>query len=274
MKVARVRELEKFLRQPRIHDETWDLVTHSPHKKAIGCRWIYKVQYNVDCSINHYKARLVAKGYIQTDGVNYKETFALVAKMTIVQTIIALIVAKGCHHHQMDMKNAFLQGELEEEVLMIQPPGFESTNHQTAVCQLKKPLYELKQALCAWHSKITEYLHQIGFQMLKTYNSLYVIVLYLDDLVIWGENLTDIKMVKSLLSNRFEMKDMKKLDYFLNIEIIRTPIGIMIFQQHYILNLLYKSRMIECKPVLTPLYQYLKLYADSWIKESKLTQYR
>ena len=122
-------------------NETWDLVPHSPHKKAIGCRWIYKVKYNADGSVNRYKARLIAKGYAQAQGVDYEETFAPVAKMTTVRTMIALATTKGWHLHQMDVKNAFLQGELEEEVYMVQPPGFESNIHPKAICRLKKPLY-------------------------------------------------------------------------------------------------------------------------------------
>ena len=117
------------------------------------------MKYNVEGSVNRYKARLVAKGYAQTHGVDYEETFAPVAKMTTVRTMIAIAAAKGWHHHQMDVKNAFLQGELEEEVYMVQPPGFNSNTHLKAVCRLKKPLYDLKQELRAWHSKITQYLH-------------------------------------------------------------------------------------------------------------------
>ena len=134
-------------------NETWDLVPHSPHKKAIGCRWIYKVKYNANGSVNRFKTQLVTKGYAQTHRVDYEETFARVAKMTTVQTIIALAAAKGWHLHQMDVKNAFLQGEL-EEVFMIQPPRFESKNHPKVVCRLKKPLYGLKQAPRAWHVEI------------------------------------------------------------------------------------------------------------------------
>ena len=89
-------------------NETWDLVPTSPRKKAIRCRWIYKVKYNVDVFVNLYKARLVAKGYAQTHGVDYEETFAPVAKMTMVRTVIVLAAAKGWHLHQMDVKNAFL----------------------------------------------------------------------------------------------------------------------------------------------------------------------
>ena len=97
--------------QALLKNKTWDLIPTSPHKKAIGCRWLYKVKYKADGSVNHYKARLVEKGFAQTHGVDYEETFALMAKMT---TVIAIAAAKGWHLHQMDVKNTFLQGELEE----------------------------------------------------------------------------------------------------------------------------------------------------------------
>ena len=126
---------------------------------------------------------------------------------------------------------------------MVQPPDFESNNHSKVVCQLKKPLYGLKQAPRAWHLKITQYLHRIDFRMSKSENSLYVrsdsgslivIILYVSDLVVGGEHLIDKNMVKSLLSSKFKMTGMKELHYFMGIEIIRTPAGIMISQRHYI----------------------------------------
>ena len=201
-------------------NKTWDLVSSSHLQKEIGCRWIFKAKHNANNTVNWYKARLVAKGYAQTHGVDYEETFAPVAKMCTIKTVIELAAAKGWHLHQMDVKNAFLQGELEEEVYMIQPPGFESRVHPNVVCRLKKPLYGLKQAPRAWHSKIMQYLHQIGFRMSKSDTSLYiwheldspiVIILYVDDLVIGGKDLAEINKVKSLLSGRFEMKYLHEL---------------------------------------------------------------
>jgi hypothetical protein len=103
---------------------TWELVVLPEDKKAIGCKWVYKIKHNTDRFVSRYKARLVAKGYAQTYGTNYEETYSLVAKMTIVRTIITMAVAKGWSLHQMDVKNAFLHGHLHEEVYMEQPPGY------------------------------------------------------------------------------------------------------------------------------------------------------
>jgi hypothetical protein len=93
-------------------------------KKTIGCKWVYKVKHNADGSVSRYKARLVAKGYAQTYGIDYEETYSPIAKMTIVKTIIVMAVAKGWSLYQMDVKNAFLDGDLQEEVYMEQPPGY------------------------------------------------------------------------------------------------------------------------------------------------------
>jgi hypothetical protein len=107
---------------------------------------VYKVKHNADGSVNRYKARLVAKGYDQTYGIDYEETYNLVVKMTTIRVIIVMAAAKGWSLHQMDVSNAFLHGDLQEEVYMEQPPGYVDQTHLNLVCRLKKALYGLKQA--------------------------------------------------------------------------------------------------------------------------------
>ena len=121
-------------------NKTWDLVSLPKGKNVIGYKWVYKVKHNSDGCISRYKARLVAKGYAQTYGVDYEETFSPVAKMAIVCTIIVVAASKGWVLHQMDVKYAFLHGELQEEVYMEQPQGFEDVRHRGYACKLKKAL--------------------------------------------------------------------------------------------------------------------------------------
>ena len=189
-------------------NETWDLVPLPKEKKKIGYKWVYKVKHNSDESISKYKARLVAKGYVQTHGIDYEETFAPVSKMATIHSVIVVATAKSWFLHQMDVKNAFLHGDLIEEVYMDQPPGYEDECHPDHVCKLRKALYGLKQAPRAWHSKIAQYLTSIDFCMSDADHSLYVrvtnkgivvIVIYVDDLIIGGDSLDAIQDVKALL---------------------------------------------------------------------------
>ena len=156
---------------------------------------------------------------------------------------------------------------------MLKPPWFKSTTHPQAVCRLKKSLYSLKQAPRAWHSKITQYLHQIGFKMSKSNNSMFIrsdskrhlfIIIYVDGLVNGGEHIANIDHITKLLSSWFKMKDMKEIHYFLDIEVIRTPYDITISQRHYILNLLFKFGMTESKHVITPSQSKPEVRCQLW----------
>jgi hypothetical protein len=159
--------------------------------------------------------------------------FAPVVKMTTIRVLIAVATAKGWHLHQMDVKNAFLQGDLEEQVYMVvQPPGFHSGMNTSAVCRLKKSLYRLKQAPRAWNAKVTQQLCKMGFATSKADSSLFIwktrlgpvsILLYVDDLVITGADLEEINRISRQLAALFRMKDLGDLHYFLRIEVIRTP---------------------------------------------------
>jgi hypothetical protein len=123
---------------------TWELVVLPKDMKTIGCKWVYKIKHNADGSMSRYNTRLVTKGYAQTYGINYEETYSPVAKMTIVRITIIMATTKGWYLHQMDIKNVFLHGYLQEEVYIEQPPSYVDQTHPNLVCKLKKTLYGLK----------------------------------------------------------------------------------------------------------------------------------
>ncbi len=239
--------------------------------KAIGFKWVYKVKHNADGFVNKYKARLVAKGYAQMYGIDYEETYSPLAKMTTVRAIISMAAAKGWSLHQMDVRNVFLHGDLQKEMCMEQTPGYVDRTHPNLVYRLKKALYGLKQAPRAWLEKIGEYLVTSGFQtsnvdfslyVKKTDHGIVVIVIYVDDLIITGDSDADISDLNKLLKQKFEMKDLGELRYFLGIEVIHSPKGIWLLQRQYALNKLAEYGMTGCKPISIPLEQNVKLSAD------------
>jgi len=261
---------------------TWELIALPKDKKTIGCKWVYKVKHNVDGSMSRYKARLVAKGYAQTYGIDYEETYNLVAKITTVRAIIVMAATKGWSLHQMDVKNVFLHGDL-QEVYMEQPPGYVDQTRPNLVCRLKKTLYGLKQALRAWSDKIGQYLVTNGFQtsnanfslyVKKTDHGIIVIVIYVDDLIITRDSDAYIFDLKKLLKQKFEMKDLGELRYFLGIEVVQSPKGIWLLQRQYALNKLSKYGMMGCKPISIPLEQNVKLSANEGDLVEDTTMYR
>ena len=183
-------------------NHTWDIVPLPPLKRPIGCKWVFTIKYLSDGRIERYKARLVAQGYNQVYGIDYGETFALVAKMNTIRILIALAVQFDWPLQQYDVKNAFLHGELEEEIYMKIPPGYSKiqiTNN--SVCIVKKSLYGLKQSSQAWFGKFSQVIKQSDysrsngdhtvFYKHSTKDKLTILVIYVDDIIITGNDPTE-----------------------------------------------------------------------------------
>jgi histone deacetylase 1/2 len=141
---------------------------------VIDCKWVYKVKHCADGSVDRYKARLVAKGFTQRQGIDYIDTFSPVVKPTTVRLILSIAVSRGWQLRQVDVQNAFLHGDIQEEVYMYQPPGYVDKNYPNRVCLLQKSLYGLKQSPRAWYSKLSSKLQSLGFVPSQEDTSLFV----------------------------------------------------------------------------------------------------
>ncbi|CAJ2636761.1 unnamed protein product [Trifolium pratense] len=155
-------------------NKTWELVDKPEDRNIIGVKWVFRTKLNADCSINKYKARLVVKGYAQIFGVDYSETFAPVSRLDTIRLVLAIAAQKGWKVFQLDVKSAFLNGDLQEEIYVEQPEGFAVQGGEDKVYLLKKALYGLKQAPRAWYSKINDHLLSIGFEKSLSESTLYV----------------------------------------------------------------------------------------------------
>ncbi|XP_019181694.1 PREDICTED: uncharacterized protein LOC109176759 [Ipomoea nil] len=221
---------------------TWELVDLPPSKKPIGCRWVYKIKHKADGTIERYKARLVAKGYNQVLGIDYLDTFSPVAKVTTIRTLLAVAAAKGWHLHQMDVSNAFLHGDLDEEVYMQLPPGLSGKRNG-------------------------EFTKGEG-------DSFVALLVYVDDILVASTDLGIIQDIKNQLNSSFKIKDLGPLKYFLGLEVARQNKGMAICQRKYALELLKDTGFTDCKPVHSPIVPSHKLNKLGGKPIEDNTQYR
>ncbi|KAJ9535802.1 hypothetical protein OSB04_un001045 [Centaurea solstitialis] len=252
-----------------LENNTWVLSDLPPGFQPLGCKWIFKKKMKVDGTIDKIKARLVIQGFRQKPGIDYFDTYAPVARISTIRLLIALAAIHNLIVHQMDVKTAFLNGELDEEVYMNQPKGFVMPGNEHKVCKLVKSLYGLKQAPKQWHQKFDEVILSSGFKLNQSDKCVYsrfdssgsgvIICLYVDDMLIFGTDQLQVDETKSLLSSKFAMKDMGEADVILGIRIKRVNKGIALTQSHYVEKILKKFNYSDCSPVSNPMDSSVKL---------------
>jgi hypothetical protein len=244
-----------------LQNQTWELIPPTS-QTPIGCKWVFRIKRHPDGSIAKYKARLVAKGFLQQYGKDYFDTFSPVTKPVTIRTILAIALSKDWPLRQLDVNNAFLHGTLHEDVYMIQPPGYENSQFPNHICKLKKSLYGLKQAPSAWYLELTNFLLRFGFKKSLADASLFIyqhsnitcyLMVYVDDMVLTGNNPAFLNQFVTALNNKFSIKDLGPLHHFLGIEVIPTQTGLFLSQHRHIQDILTQFHMEGAKDVMTPL---------------------
>ncbi|WVZ52606.1 hypothetical protein U9M48_003650 [Paspalum notatum var. saurae] len=217
------------------------------------------------------KARLVAQGFCQKEGIDYEETFAPVARLEAIKILLAFAVSKGFKLQQMDAKSAFLNGFIEEEVYVRQPPGFESARFPDRVYKLRKALYGLKQAPRAWYARLKSFLLKSRFVMGSVDKTLFllsrggdtmIVQIYVDDIIFGGSSHTLVSSFVEQMSRKFEMSLMGELQFFLGLQIKESPEGTFVHQAKYTKDILKKFDMGDSKPMTTPMSTNTALDAD------------
>ncbi|KAL0641599.1 hypothetical protein Bca4012_102628 [Brassica carinata] len=261
-----------------IKNDTWYESELPKGKKAVSSRWIFTIKYKADGQIERKKTRLVARGFTQTYGEDYIETFAPVAKLHTIRIVLSLAVNLEWGLWQMDVKNAFLQGELEDEVYMYPPPGLDHLVKKGNVLRLKKAIYGLKQSPRAWYNKLSTTLNGRGFRKseldhtlftLTTPSGMVALLVYMDDIIITGSDKEGIKATKEFLKSMFEIKDLGEMKYFLGIEICRSKEGLFMSQRKYTLDLLKDAGAYGGKTARMPMEDGYKVPREGEIEDSK-----
>ncbi|CAN0886875.1 Retrovirus-related Pol polyprotein from transposon TNT 1-94 [Linum grandiflorum] len=246
---------------------TWDVMPRIPGLSVIGSRWVYTVKMHPDGTLDRYKARLVAQGFRQEHGVDYDEIFAPIAKMQTVRSVFAVAAMYNWPLVQLDVKNAFLHGDLKETIYMECPDGY-AKGGPDVVCRLRRSLYGLKQAPRAWFEKFHGTIIQAGFGQSQndpsmftrqTVHGIIVLLLYVDDMIITGSDQAGIQELTESLHSAFNLKELGDVSYFLGLEVRRSAAGLLVSQRKYISDLLESANMTDCRPCNTPMEQNLKL---------------
>nr|GFA05606.1 retrovirus-related Pol polyprotein from transposon TNT 1-94 [Tanacetum cinerariifolium] len=271
-------ELNEFKRL-----EVWELVPRLDQVMVITLKWIYKVKLDELEGILKNKARLVTRGYRQEEGIHFEESFALVARLDAIRIFLAYATHKNMVVYQMDVKTAFLNSNLREEVYVSQPNGFVDPDNPNHVYKLKKALYGLKQAPRAWYDTLSSFLLSQDFSkglvdpilfIRRNGNDLLLVQIYVDDIIFAASTLELCDLFDNLMCSNFKMSMMGKISFFLGLQISQSLRGIFINQSKYALESLKKYGFESCNLVDTPMVEKSKLDEDREGKAIDPSHYR
>ena len=251
---------------------TWTLEKLPPGLQAIPVKWVFKVKTAANGTVERFKARLVAKGYKQQEGIDHDEVFAPVSKYATLRTLLAAVAANNMELHQLDIKTAFLNGTIEEDIYLQQPPGYTEGPNNLA-CHLRRALYGLRQAPRQWHARLKQELEAIGFVESEADPGLFIYLgkedtiylpVYVDDILIAANSLSSIEWAKSKIMTVFEARDLGEAHIYLGmlIERDRASFSLKLSQQRMTAQLLSKHNLLDAKPKSVPLTAAIKLTKD------------
>jgi hypothetical protein len=251
--------------QEELNNFTRNLVWHlvpCPNQNVVGTKWVFRNKQDEHGVVIRNKARLVAKGYSQVEGLDFDETYAPVARLESIRILLAYATYHGFKLYKMDVKSAFLNGPIKEEVYVEQPPSFEDSEYPNYVYKLSKALYGLKQAPRAWYECLPDFLITNGFKVGKVdptlftktvAKDLFVCQNFVDDIIFGSTNKSTCEEFSRIMIQKFEMSMMGELKYFLGFQIKQLQDGTFIIQTKYIQDILKKFGMKDDKPIKTPM---------------------
>ncbi|KAI0992526.1 hypothetical protein K3495_g15659, partial [Podosphaera aphanis] len=243
--------------------KTWEVVSRPKDHNVVGSKWVFKVKYKADGSVERYKARLVAKGFSQQPGTDYDDTYAPVARYDSLRLLLALAAHNGWTPRQLDVKSAFLYGKLDRKIYMEIPDGYK----EPGKCYLlRKSIYGLKQSPLVWYDTLTTVLNEDGFTSTNFDPCVFVdhkkqtyLAVYVDDIMIFGRDHKNLDSLEDTLHSKFECTDLGTAHFILGIQVDVTKQGISLNQQTYITKVLERFGMLNCHPVGTPLDSGIQL---------------
>ncbi|KAG7559036.1 Integrase catalytic core [Arabidopsis thaliana x Arabidopsis arenosa] len=253
------------------HHEVWDLVPKPANVNIVGTKWIFKNKTDEEGNVTRNRARLVAQGYSQVEGIDFDETFAPVARLESIRFLLGIACLLNIKLFQMDVKSAFLNGVIQEEVYVSQPKGFEDPRFPNHVYKLKKALYGLKQAPRAWYERLTLFLTENGFKRGSVDKTLFIfeegkdiliVQIYVDDIVCGSTKQQLVNDFVQSMTKEFEMSMVGAMSYFLGLQIKQTDEGIHISQGTYAKELIQRFGLQTSKTSKTPMSSTTKLSAD------------